>query len=204
MAGEEKEEKEIGETPEESASETDQAVEEYLKKKRASKEEPAEEEEAPVDEEKAEKVEILEEEEKVKYPLKQKPELSEATRKALELRKEQQSKLPRFRRQEWYRYKRLGTKWRRPKGLHSKMRKNLKYRPPRARVGYGKVKKARGLHPSGFEDILVHNLKELEALNPKTQAARIAGGVGGRKREHLQNYAKENNIRVLNWKEVSR
>ena len=79
------------------------------------------------------------------------------------------------------------------------MRRNKKYRPPRVRVGYRKVKAVRGLHPSGFEDILVYNLKELQVLDPKTQAARIGGSVGYRKRKKLQDYAEENNIRVLNW-----
>ncbi|MEM0150582.1 MAG: eL32 family ribosomal protein, partial [Thermoplasmata archaeon] len=30
-------------------------------------------------------------------------------------------KRPLFRRQEWFRYKKLGEAWRRPKGKHSKM-----------------------------------------------------------------------------------
>jgi len=180
-------------------SEEDKALEEYIKLKRKKKEEEEVSEEAKEEEE----VEIVDEEEDEKgYRVKLKPELDDETKKALKLREQQKKKQPAFRRQEWFRYKRLGESWRRPKGLHSKMRKNLKYRSPRARVGYRKVKAARGLHPSGFEDVLVHNLKELQEVNPKTQAARIGRTVGNRKRKDLQEYAKEKNIRILNWKEV--
>ena len=145
-------------------------------------------------------MEIVEGEEgKAGYVVKLKPKLDDETKSALRLREKQKKQQPAFRRQEWFRYKRLGESWRKPRGLHSKMRRNKKYRPPRVRVGYRKVKAVRGLHPSGFEDILVYNLKELQVLDPKTQAARIGGGVGYRKRKKLQDYAEENNIRVLNW-----
>lgn len=182
----------------EKKDETEEMLEEYIKIKRKEKKE-KEKEEAKKEEE---KVEIIEEEGKVGYVVKIKPELDEKTKRALKLREKQKRKQPKFRRQEWFRYKRLGEKWRRPKGLHSKMRKNLKYRPPLVRIGYRKVKAARGLHPSGFEDVLVHNLKELQALDPKKQAARIASGVGARKRKEMQEYAREHNIRVLNWKKI--
>jgi len=189
-------------------SEIDDQLEEYIKLKRKKKKakkakEPEEEEEKEAESE--EEVEIVEEEEgKAGYVVKLKPELDDETKSALRLREKQKKQQPAFRRQEWFRYKRLGESWRRPRGLHSKMRRNKKYRPPLVRVGYRKVKAARGLHPSGFEDILVYNLKELQALDPKTQAARIGGSVGDRKRKELQDYAEEHKIRVLNWKEVKK
>ncbi|MCD6106274.1 MAG: 50S ribosomal protein L32e, partial [Thermoplasmata archaeon] len=52
-----------------------------------------------------------------------KPSLSAEEKRLLELRNRLNRKRPEFRRQEWFRYKRLGEKWRRPRGLHSKMRK---------------------------------------------------------------------------------
>jgi large subunit ribosomal protein L32e len=56
----------------------------------------------------------------------------------------------------------------------------------------------RGLHPSGFREVLVHNEKELRGLDPKTQAVRIGGTVGSKKRSALEGKAKELGLRVLN------
>ncbi|MFQ6127642.1 MAG: 50S ribosomal protein L32e [Thermoplasmata archaeon] len=145
--------------------------------------------------EEEEKIEIIEEE--VVRP-KLKPVLDDETKGFLAIRDRQKRRRPKFRRQEWFRYKRLGSSWRRPRGLHSKMRKGLKYRPKMASVGYRSPSKVRGLHPSGFEEVLVHNKKELEVLDPKKQAARIGHSVGTRKRIEIESRADEIGIRVLN------
>ena len=129
----------------------------------------------------------------------QKPELDDATREALSLRKSQSKKQPAFRRQEWYRYKRLSrTGWRKPKGMDSKQRKNKKWRTPMARVGFGKISEVRGLHPSGFSEVMVHRPDDLEQIDPKTEAARIGKRVGNRKRAVIHERADELGIRVLN------
>ena len=130
---------------------------------------------------------------------KQKPVLDEATKAALVLRAEQKKATPSFRRTEWFRYKRLSRSgWRAPHGMDNKQRKNLKYRSSLVRVGHGKVSAARGLHPSGFREIMVHNTGDLEAIDPETEAARVGGTVGGRKREFIYSRADELGIRVLN------
>jgi large subunit ribosomal protein L32e len=130
---------------------------------------------------------------------KQKPVLDDATKAALALRAEQKKATPSFRRTEWFRYKRLSRSgWRAPHGMDNKQRKNLKYRSSLVRVGHGKVSAARGLHPSGFREIMVHNTGDLEAIDPETEAARVGGTVGGRKREFIYSRADELGIRVLN------
>lgn len=130
---------------------------------------------------------------------KQKPVLDEATQEALSLRAAQKKKTPSFRRTEWFRYKRLSRSgWRAPHGMDSKQRRNYRYRGSLVRVGHGKVAEARGLHPSGFREVMVHNTNDLESIDPETQAARIGRTVGGRKREHIHARADELGIRVLN------
>ena len=130
---------------------------------------------------------------------KQKPVLDDATKAALALRAEQKKATPSFRRTEWFRYKRLSRSgWRAPHGMDNKQRKNLKYRSSLVRVGHGKVSAAHGLHPSGFREIMVQNSGDLEAIDPETEAARVGGTVGGRKREHIYSRADELGIRVLN------
>jgi large subunit ribosomal protein L32e len=130
---------------------------------------------------------------------KQKPVLDEATQEALALRAAQKKKTPSFRRTEWFRYKRLSRSgWRAPHGMDNKQRRNYRYRGSLVRVGHGKGAEARGLHPSGFREVMVHNLNDLESIDPETQAARIGRTVGGRKREHIHARADELGIRVIN------
>ena len=138
-------------------------------------------------------------EEEYFHVAKQKPVLDEATKSALEARKAQKKVQPKFRRQEWFRYRRLKrTGWRKPKGYQSSQRLNRKYRSPMARVGYGKVASVRNLHPSGFEEVLVHRPEDLDGIDPAVQAARVGSTVGGRKRVLIHERADELGIRVLN------
>ena len=130
---------------------------------------------------------------------KQKPVLSEDMKIALALRVEQKKKTPAFKRTEWFRYKRLSRSgWRAPHGMDNKQRRNYKYRSSLVRVGHGKVAAARGLHPSGFREVMVHNTGDLEVIDPETEAARVGKTVGGRKREQIYSRADELGIRVLN------
>jgi len=130
---------------------------------------------------------------------KQKPVLDDDTKAALSLRAEQKKKTPSFRRTEWFRYKRLSRSgWRAPHGMDSKQRRNYRYRSALVRVGHGKVAAARGLHPSGFREIMVQNTLDLETMDPETEAARVGRSVGGRKREQIYSRADELGIRVLN------
>ncbi|MGC9166297.1 MAG: 50S ribosomal protein L32e [Thermoplasmata archaeon] len=109
-------------------------------------------------------------------------------------------KRPRFLRQEWFRYKKLGEKWRKPKGKHSKMREKKKYRPPVVDIGYRGPKKVRGLHPSGYKEVLIYNAKQLMEINPETEAVKIASSVGKRKRMEIYEKAKSLGIRILNYR----
>ena len=126
------------------------------------------------------------------------PNLSEEEKRALKMKNEMNRKRVKFRRQEWFRYKRLGESWRRPKGKHSKMRERKKYRIPVVDSGYRTPKIVRGLHPSGFREVLIHNVKELERIDPRKEAARISARVGVKKRTEIEKRAEELKIRILN------
>ena len=129
----------------------------------------------------------------------QKPVLSEELKAALALRAAQKKATPSFRRTEWFRYKRLSRSgWRKPHGMDNKQRRNFKYRGSLVRIGHGKVNAASGLHPSGFEEVMVHNTRDLDQIDAETQAARIGATVGGRKSENIHARADELGIRVLN------
>jgi len=167
-------------------------------KKEAEKEEEEEtEEEAP--EEEGDEVEIVEE---GGYVPKKKPKLSAEIKDALRKRKVINDNRPEFYRQEYGRFKRLNTGWRKPQGMHSKMRTHMRYRRPMVSVGYRGPRASRGLHSSGFEEVRVCNINDLNNVtNADRQAVRIAHSVGQRKRNLIIEKADERGIRVLNRSE---
>jgi large subunit ribosomal protein L32e len=116
----------------------------------------------------------------------------------LKLREEIRKGRPKFLRQESWRYVRVGDAWRRPKGTDSRMRLAKKGWPSLVNIGYRGPVKARGLHPSGFRDVLVNTVSDLEKLNPETDAVRFASSLGARKRREILNRAEELGLKVLN------
>ncbi|MEE9323764.1 MAG: 50S ribosomal protein L32e [Candidatus Aenigmarchaeota archaeon] len=118
----------------------------------------------------------------------------------LELRKKIKKKKPKFRRQEWFRKKALGEKWRKPRGLHSKLRMHEKAKGSLPKPGYGSPASVRGLNREGYREVLVKNTKDLEKINPKEEIAIIASGVGKKKRFEIFELAGKNNIKVGNYK----
>lgn len=125
-----------------------------------------------------------------------------AKKRALTLRERVKRKKPKFRRQESWRYKRVTEVWRKPDGVDSKMRKKVKGWPRSVEVGYRGPREARGLHPSGYMEFLVRTADDVEKIDPKTQAIRIAHTVGAKKRVEISARAREKGIYVLNPKEV--
>lgn len=107
-------------------------------------------------------------------------------------------KKPEFRRWLSERIKRLKPSWRRPKGMHSKIRIRKKSKLKMPNIGWGAPKKLRYLHPSGFKEVLVSNLKDLEKVDPKTEAVKISHSVGEKKRKEILKRAEELKIKVLN------
>jgi len=150
-------------------------------------------------EKKAEKEEEAEEEEgEGAYEPNAKPKLDPRVRRLLAARALKSASRPKFHRQEWFRYKRFGDEWRKPQGGQSKLRRHFGYRWNLPSVGYRGPREVRGLHPSGFQEILIHNERQLEGLDPAKQAVRIAHGVGARKRELIEKACEGKGLRVLN------
>ncbi len=144
------------------------------------------------------KEEAEEEEEAEAHEPRAKPKLEPLIRKLLALRSAKNAQRPTFRRQEWFRYRKFGDEWRKPQGGQSKLRRHFGYRWNLPSIGYRGPRAVRGLHPSGFQEILVHNEKQLEGLDAAKQAVRIAHGVGTRKRELLEKACDDKGLRVLN------
>ncbi len=106
-----------------------------------------------------------------------------------------------FKSQDYFRYKKLGTRWRRPKGLQSKMRLGVKGAGARAKTGYRTSKKIRYLERGIFRANVVRSPKDLEKMQ-EGDSVIIASALGKRKVAEIAREAEKRKIRILNKKSV--
>ncbi len=124
--------------------------------------------------------------------------MDEESKRLFKLRKLLKGKKPHFNRTDSHKYKRLDSNWRRPRGLQGKQRKHIKAKGALAQVGYGSPVAVKGLHPSGYADILVRNVGDVDAIDATIEAIRIARTVGAKKKAMIEEKAAELGIKVLN------
>ncbi len=122
-------------------------------------------------------------------------------KKLLALRKEISKRRPEFVIQDQHKRPDLQIRWRKPKGMHSKMRHGVWGRPASVNIGYRGPAAVRGLDNSGLIPILVYNMGELGTVDAKTHGV-IIGSVGGKKKAELLTICKQKNLTVLNIKKV--
>ncbi len=119
-------------------------------------------------------------------------------KKLMELREKLNRKRPKFRRVESWRYKRIDDSWRKARGIDSKTRKKKKLGVKSPSVGYRGPKKVRGLHPSGYEEVQIISINDLQNLNKKTHALKISRKLGAKKRIFLIDYCQKRGFKILN------
>ncbi|MFC7046570.1 50S ribosomal protein L32e [Halobacteriaceae archaeon GCM10025711] len=156
----------------------------------------AEVEEADVEEAEEAEAEDVETELQPRGYADKQPELGDEEGRLLAQRHRQGK--PQFNRQDYHKKKRTPTSWRKPRGNLSKQRRGIKGKGDMVEAGYRTPKAVRGKHPSGFEEVRVHNPDDLDGVDPDTEAVRIASKVGARKRERIEEVAEDREIRVLN------
>ncbi|RLF23656.1 MAG: 50S ribosomal protein L32e [Thermoprotei archaeon] len=126
------------------------------------------------------------------------PKLTQEEERLLRIRELLSRYRPRFMRIDAWRFKRVSEGWRKPRGLDNKIRLEIKGYPAKVKIGYRGPKEVRGLHPSGFEEVIVHNPDELIGLDPRRHAVRIAASVSRKKRAEIVKRAMELGLKVLN------
>jgi large subunit ribosomal protein L32e len=107
-----------------------------------------------------------------------------------------------FKRDGYGKKKQLSDSWRKPRGQHNKQREQKKAKGALPKPGFGSPIAVRGMHPSGFFEVLLSSVKELEGIDPKTHAIRIGATVGERTRLGLQEKALAAGFKVLNARTV--
>ncbi|MDW7775317.1 MAG: 50S ribosomal protein L32e [Methanosarcinales archaeon] len=125
-------------------------------------------------------------------------EMGPESKRLLNVRKRQKLKKPRFVQTDQHKKKKLKDTWRKPRGLHNKKRQYILGKGEIARVGYGSPVAVKGLHPSGFEEVLLSRAQDLDNVDPATQAVRIARTVGQRKRIDIVKKAQSLGLKILN------
>lgn len=120
------------------------------------------------------------------------------SRRLFNVRKVLKGKKPQFKRACSHKFKKLDTNWRRPRGGQSKQRTKYVSKGALAQVGYGSPAAVKGLHPSGYSDVLISSMAELELVDPSFEAIRIAGKIGAKKKALIIAKAAEAGIKVLN------
>ncbi len=117
----------------------------------------------------------------------------------LEKREQIKGNNPDFVRPESWRYVRLQTNWRKPKGIdHHQRKQKSRGRPGLVKIGYGGPKESQGLHPSGYTDNLVFNLADLKKLDPKKDGVRFGHSVGTKKRKEIAAIAIAEKFKIFN------
>ena len=108
----------------------------------------------------------------------------------------------RFKIQDYFRYKKLGTKWRRPHGLQSKLRVKKGGSGRKPAIGYRTAKKIR-YKISGLVPVAVENLPALAKLG-KEHGIILPSSLGLKKMSLLEKKAKEMGIKILNRRKLKK
>lgn len=120
------------------------------------------------------------------------------TNTLLELRNKIKNRKPEFIRQDNPKRMKVNYKWRKPKGIHSKIRHHFKGRRKMPSPGYKSPKKVSGLHSSGLKIVNVFSVADITKIKKESDGIVIPKSIGRKKRLEILRKAKELNIQILN------
>ncbi|HEY9705292.1 MAG TPA: 50S ribosomal protein L32e [Allocoleopsis sp.] len=124
--------------------------------------------------------------------------MTDNKKKLLEVRKTIKDRKPEFKQQNFGRKKRVSDRWKRPRGIQSKMRHRFKGYPIMVSSGWRSPVEVRGLTNKGLEAVIVYNVSDLKSVGHN--AIIISGTVGNKKRLEIVNEAEKLKIQIVNIK----
>ena len=127
----------------------------------------------------------------------------EEKKSKLEIRKAIKKRKPTYKRIQSNQFAKFKNdeKWRRPKGMGNKDRRNRKGHIGMLKVGYGSPNEVKGANRSGMFEVIVCNVKDLDLVDTKTQVAVISRTVGAKKKVEILKAAMSKKIVVSNVKD---
>ena len=102
-------------------------------------------------------------------------------------------KKPKFKRQNFL-LKKLKNAWRKPKGIHSKLRLKKRGKGKRPKIGYGNNKNLRGLIKNQ-EYVYIKNIKDLENIK---KPMIISSNIGLKKKLEIVKKSGELGLKIIN------
>ena len=105
-----------------------------------------------------------------------------------------------FKQQDYFRYKKLGIKWRKPRGRQSKLRLGKGGSGRKPSVGYG-TEKTKMHMIKGLRVFNIRTASQLGSL-PENSGIFISGSVGSKKAVEIYKAASEKGFTVLNMRRV--
>lgn len=97
-------------------------------------------------------------------------------------------------------FKRLSKSWRKPRGIDNKVRRKVKGTMVMPNIGFKGNKLVRHILPNGFKKVIIHNVKDVEALISlnRVYCGEIYHGVGAKKRVEMIRRADELGVVISN------
>ncbi|MBS3153180.1 hypothetical protein J4426_01275 [Candidatus Woesearchaeota archaeon] len=102
-----------------------------------------------------------------------------------------------FLRQRSMNVSKLERKWRRPKGIHAKLRLSRCGHGLTPRVGYGTGKCKKGL-VNGLKLVWINGLNDLEKIESNKEIGIVSSKVGTKKKVEIVEKAKKTNVKIIN------
>ena len=123
---------------------------------------------------------------------------------SLILRKRIKAKKPHFVMQDAHKLKCIKIRWRRPRGVDSKMRLYLKGYRKSVEPGYKSPREVKGLDSTGLAPILAYSERDIEKADKNKNSIILGGKVGARKKLLLLDAIKKKGLRVINIKDTEK
>ncbi len=120
----------------------------------------------------------------------------------LQLRNKMKSKKPKFERQDTNVYPQFKGIWRKPKGIHSKLRRGFRGHKMIPSIGYASPRAVKGLTRDGLKILLINNVNDLKKITSQNLAM-ISSVVGTKKKIEILSKAQEMKINVGNAKDIT-